>query len=300
MGLLNDQALAELIAKGKLISNGLDEDYIGEKAEDKVWFKKNSAVQPASIDLHVGEIYVPGSTPEQQGGVKHPMTKHAIGPGETAVIRTKEALKIPGDIAAFGFPPDSVSSMGILMTNPGHIDPGFEGKLKFTLINMSKKSFPVSADEVIATLLFIKIEQATKDYQQRRQNGKNGEPKQSVGTQSTEKGSVVEHDPRQKPQDMKMAEMLDSLNHDFMDINVRTDKAIKTAARTILFRGTLIVSLVTALIAFLAKHFTSTDVLKAEVEILKSQIEVLPQIKELKKELDSLKMVVTRDTVRDN
>jgi hypothetical protein len=39
------------------------------------------------------------------------------------------------------------------MTNPGHIDPGFSGRLRFTVINMSAELFPLRRGDAIVTLI---------------------------------------------------------------------------------------------------------------------------------------------------
>jgi len=41
------------------------------------------------------------------------------------------------------------------MTNPGYIDPGYEGPLHLTVINMSRTPFPLATGSRIARVLFI-------------------------------------------------------------------------------------------------------------------------------------------------
>ena len=51
------------------------------------------------------------------------------------------------------------------MTNPGHIDPGFKGHLRFTVINMGKKSFNLRRGDTIVTCLLIRLQApATMNY----------------------------------------------------------------------------------------------------------------------------------------
>jgi deoxycytidine triphosphate deaminase len=44
------------------------------------------------------------------------------------------------------------------MTNFGHVDPGFEGHLKFTLINFGPRDFPLKVGQKIACLLLFQLE----------------------------------------------------------------------------------------------------------------------------------------------
>jgi deoxycytidine triphosphate deaminase len=81
-----------------------------------------SSVQAASLDLRIGKIFLPQRGREQEGGYASPGSFFALKSGQTALIETLEELQMPPDLAAIGFPPARVSSEGLLMTNPGHID----------------------------------------------------------------------------------------------------------------------------------------------------------------------------------
>jgi dCTP deaminase len=131
-------------------------------------YAQDSPVQPASLDLRVGDIYVPGVKPNESGGLERPKESHILKAGQTAVVFTKETIKIPDDLGAIGFPPTHISDNGILMTNPGHVDPGFTGQLSFTIINMGKEPFCIRRDDLIVTLVFFKLGgPAYRSYNQR-------------------------------------------------------------------------------------------------------------------------------------
>lgn len=135
------------------------------KAAD--WFSEGSPIQPSSVDLHVGEIFLPlvgqASCKDVAG-----LQEHILEPGETAVVTTSEMLKLPSQIGAFGFPPTRVSGKAVLMTNPGHVDPGFHGRMRFTLINMGREPFQIRYGDPIVTLLFLKTSSTpTADYLKR-------------------------------------------------------------------------------------------------------------------------------------
>lgn len=126
-------------------------------AADAERYTKDSSVQPSSVDLHIGAIYLPG-TKEDPGDAARTKTDHVLKTGETAVVTTKETLRLPDNIAAFGFPPSSVSFKGLLMTNPGHVDPGYVGVLRFTVINMGKNPYPLNQGDSIVTMLFFVLD----------------------------------------------------------------------------------------------------------------------------------------------
>ena len=55
------------------------------------------------------------------------------------------------------------------MTNPGHVDPGFKGRLTFTVINMGRQPFELRPGARIVTILFFRLDRRPdKDYEERR------------------------------------------------------------------------------------------------------------------------------------
>lgn len=137
-------------------------------------YSKDSPVQASSIDLHIGSIYLPGSKKGEEGAADNPKSDHSLQTGETAIVTTKETLHVPGDVAGFGFPPSRVSFKGLLMTNPGHVDPGYDGLLRFTVINMAKEAYPlINGDRIVTLLLFRMSGHAHSNWGQRNPGGGN-------------------------------------------------------------------------------------------------------------------------------
>jgi dCTP deaminase len=64
---------------------------------------------------------------------------------------------MPSDHGGFGFPPSRISALGLLMTNPGHIDPGYRGRLQFTVINMGREDYSLRIKDQIVTLLIFRL-----------------------------------------------------------------------------------------------------------------------------------------------
>ena len=149
--LLSDQKLVELDPN---IIKGLD------RSGDL--YAANSRIQPASIDLTIGDIFLPEMKEGKKGSLQNPFHYYSLRSGHTAIVQTKEELELPSNLAAIGFPPSRVSSKGLLMTNPGHVDPGYKGRMKFTIINMGRESYPLKTDEIIVTLLFFHLAPAAK------------------------------------------------------------------------------------------------------------------------------------------
>lgn len=141
----------------------------------------DALVQAAGVDLTIGEIYVPETDEGKLGGVNNPRKDaYLLEAGTTVIVKTAQRLKVPSGFAAIGFPPARVSRDGILMTNPGHIDPGFEGQLTFTLINMGRQVYELKVGSRIATLLFFKLTKDPKADWQARGNKPSGSPVKQI------------------------------------------------------------------------------------------------------------------------
>ena len=133
------------------------------------WKDKASPVQPCSLDLHIGDIYLPGIKPGKPGSAGKPKTQFVLKTGQTAIVSTKESIHLPSDYAGIGFPPSQVSARALLMTNPGHVDPGFRGPLQFTVINMGREDYILQTKALIVTLLIFKLgTQVDANYADRR------------------------------------------------------------------------------------------------------------------------------------
>lgn len=165
-------------------------------------FRVDAAIQPASLDLTIGDIYVPQ---KDMDDVLTAQTGYELPAGHTAVILSKQRIKLCGSLGAFGFPPAEISSRGILMTNPGHIDPGFNGHLRFTVINMGRKAFTLRDGEPIVTLLLFRLSgNAHRDYAARR----------SQPSRPLEPADLVHH-----------------LSKDFVDFEKRAEGVARSIAR---------------------------------------------------------------------
>ena len=229
------------------------------------WYNKDSLVQPSSLDLHVGTIFIPPKEEPKVGDPVDRRTEYTLGPGQAIVVDTAETLNFPNHIAAFGFPPTTISDRAILMTNPGHIDPGFRGKLSFTLINMGREPYPIKQGMTVATLLVIKLANApTKDFTQRHPKFSQAEP------------TILD---------------LYRLGRDFLDLDQRTRKAAETVVRQENLRMgwagvllTVVTAVLTAALALGAAVLQSRAAvgeLKEKISALESQQKIESRLKEV-------------------
>jgi hypothetical protein len=66
------------------------------------------------------------------------------------------------------------------MTNPGHLDPGYHGKLRFTVINMGRESYSLDRGAPIVTLLFFELTDKSKCDWPSRGNSSSGIAQESI------------------------------------------------------------------------------------------------------------------------
>ena len=161
------------------------------------------------------------------------------------------------------------------MTNPGHVDPGYTGKLRFTVINMSAEPVALRHSDEIVTLIIHSLENTvTRDF---------GERRKAAGLGPLPDPSWDE---------------VNRLANDFVDVETRSkaiasneikdaqDKLNKLDSRTKF--TTAIIGAVAALVGvfgtLLVGWLTGMQGVRNDVNDLKSKVDVI----ELKKDMASL------------
>tara|TARA_R110002033_G_scaffold153429_1_gene189931 strand:- start:4995 stop:5849 length:855 start_codon:yes stop_codon:yes gene_type:complete len=142
MAILNIKSLKKLAKEDNLLGH----DYLEQNFE------------PASYDLRIGTIYKDGKIISAE----HPKSPHyftKIKPSEIVTFHTLEKVKIPHNCCGTVFALNSYSSSGLLILNPGHIDPGFEGYISVCAINLSEQEFDVDLGKEIFTLIVEELDE---------------------------------------------------------------------------------------------------------------------------------------------
>jgi dCTP deaminase len=223
--------------------------------------KWDSKIQPASLDLTVGRILLPVEEDSDDEKV-HEEPSFSLAQGETVVIETHEFLSVPRTVAGIGFPPATVSRDGLLMTNPGHVDPGYSGRLKFTVINLGKKPIELAGGKPICTLLFFSIEAPDHAYDQL--------------------------DNTQKPTSPSDRALLSRLSKDFLSFNDRIKESVssglKTAQVYVPIIGGIVAIFLTILANMMATYVSGVNDLRVKIEGLEKAI----AIQDFKTRIDKL------------
>lgn len=227
----------------------------------------NTKIQPSSLDLTVGRILLPTKNRREWPWSKSQPANSAgrsyhLREGETAIVETLEKLNLPSNVAALGFPPSSVSMGGLLMTNPGHIDPGYTGHLRFTVINMARKPYPLEAGNSICTVLFFLLDEANVPeipFDKLDQTGR--------------KSATSPTNP-----DGDLKNTLSQLSKDFLSVDDRVRDEVKSQLRTSQIAlpvvSGLVAIAVTVIAGVVTTTFTGVADLKAKLEGVEKSLSV--------------------------
>lgn len=219
---------------------------------------KLDQIKGASLNLKVGKIFVPGKKSEELGSVEKPLTVFSLKQGATVVLKTSQRVKLNSQQTGIMFPPNHVSLKGLLMTNPGHVDPGFEGHLHVTVINMGSAPYELRAEDQVIRLMVFELDDTPPAY---------GPSLDPVSEQ-----------------------LLQNLSHDFFDISSRISSEIalqERKSKTLAIAIPVIAS-ITTLIA--AMYFSSNQLGEriAKLEGTTSPSAISSQLNQNKNELQVL------------
>lgn len=153
--------ISDKIIRKKLDTFFPEQDFIGD--EDH----RPNQLQASSFELRLGdEVFISGtkqlvSLGEQ--GYKYTVIK----PGDFAILLTLEKVHIPKEFMAFISIRTKYKNMGLINISGFHVDPGFEGKLTFSVYNAGPNEIPLRHKEKIFIIFFSRIEgEVEKPYSQ--------------------------------------------------------------------------------------------------------------------------------------
>ena len=127
------------------------------------------AIDCAAYTLHVGnEIYV---SPDQEieNPDRHTMRKltdgecFAIPPGQFAFLLTKEDVAVPDDAIAFLSIKARIKFRGLINISGFHVDPGYRGKLLFSVLNAGPQPLHVRQGDALFLIWYASLDGRTEN-----------------------------------------------------------------------------------------------------------------------------------------
>jgi len=130
----------------------------------KDWYEINSPIQPTSIDLHVGTIQLPPVRDSEKKTDENVLKRVVLHPGATALIKTREEMDFPANISGVVFPPARLSTQGIMLVNPGIVDPGSNKQLHACIINMGRADCEIRENDMILSMMLFMLDEESKCF----------------------------------------------------------------------------------------------------------------------------------------
>ena len=129
---------------------------------------RKSRVQHAAYELSLGAEVVttsdgalrvldPPSEGEDEGGHIN------IEPGQLAMLITEEVIAMPEGYLGFISIKASIKLSGLVNISGFHVDPGFVGRLKFSVYNAGSDPVPLRRGQATFLLWFAELDQVTRD-----------------------------------------------------------------------------------------------------------------------------------------
>lgn len=237
----------------------------------------DSPIQPCSVDLRIQEIFLPfeGDARSQQdvSAVKRTFS-HCLGVGESVKVTTLEELDLNSEYAGLIVAPARLSRRGIIVPDVGHVDPGFSGKLRLTLINMGRSPYELKQNEPIVTVLLFRLASPV-----------------GIGLNSRQGGEL--------PYETGL-EDIRHLSSDLLNIELRASKRAEQVARSVLGDSgwrhafftwclPIIIGLLTALVTYYAT-------IESRLGKLETKTELFSGTRELEKRIQGLEERIKRVT----
>lgn len=148
-----------------------------EKLKQRVWDGKlitpfdPNRIKHAAYELSVGpERYV---TSDPAGTKQQLKTNEQvfIPPGQVGLLLTDEEIEIPNNAIGFISIKASIKFRGLVNVSGFHVDPGFKGRLKFSVYNAGSQNVILSRNQRAFLIWFSDLDRETKDLYDGDHNG---------------------------------------------------------------------------------------------------------------------------------
>ncbi len=139
----------------------LSSETLGQRLTDVVDPFRPDRIKHAAYELSLGnEVALSGSSVKKLLG---PRSQISIPPGQFALLITEEVVKIPNNLIALISIKFTIKKMGLVNVSGFHVDPGFEGRLKFSVYNAGTAGIPLTVGEPLFLIWFLRLDQTTQN-----------------------------------------------------------------------------------------------------------------------------------------
>lgn len=153
-----------------------------EKGELKITPLEKEQIQPASVDIRLGDTFsiVEDShtgivTLENEIKYKTITSDtYLLLPNQFVLATTMECIELPNDLTAFVEGRSSLGRMGLFIQNAGWVDPGFKGEITLELYNANRCAIELKAGRRVGQLVFAKMDEAALNPYNGKYQGQKG------------------------------------------------------------------------------------------------------------------------------
>ena len=258
MSFLTDSVLKQLLQSDNPPIKGLD---LGGDLDSIV-----SQIQPCSVDLRISEVFLPFHDEKADVRAIRRVSHHSLDVGESVKVSTIEEFALGNEYGALLVAPARLTRRGIVVPDVGHVDPGFRGPLRMTIINMGRHPYELRHGDSIVTVLLFRLAESVDV----------GLLDRGGGVQPYEKG----------------LEDIRHLSADFLNIDARVKKRAGDVARTTLgesgWRYAFITYFLPIIIGILAGWVTYYFSVDTRLVGLETKSVLFTQNRDLEKRIDQL------------
>ena len=137
-----------------------------------------SKVKNGSYELHLGDqAYVTNTSEGRRDTLRDTAAlgeneQVVIPPGQFALLLTDEVVRIPNDALGFISIRSRFKLWGLINVSGFHVDPGYEGKLIFSVYNAGSQPMHLSRGAGIFSIWYSYLDSPTEDTYTGHQQGK--------------------------------------------------------------------------------------------------------------------------------
>jgi dCTP deaminase len=132
---------------------------------------KKERIDNVAYELCLGnEVYLTDSTTGKKEILDAKNSQVVIKPGQFALLLTNETVTIPNDILAFISIKFSQKIKGLVNVSGFHVDPGFVGKIIFSVYNAGPATIVLDKDKPYFMIWFSKLTSSSTPYAGKHKN----------------------------------------------------------------------------------------------------------------------------------
>src|SRR5689334_22348820 len=146
MAFWNSEKLKQVISVGKFV----------EPFDEK-------AVKHGAYELSLGPEAFLTSDDDNKKDILDEGEQLVIPPGQFGLLLTEEKVRIPNNAIGFISIKAGIKFRGLVNVSGFHVDPGFSGRLKFSVYNAGSQNIVLQRKERVFLLWFSDLDQPTAD-----------------------------------------------------------------------------------------------------------------------------------------